>query len=129
MRVSDWSSDVCSSDLLGKLFQDGLKTLFELAPVFCAGQQGSHIQRQHPLALQGLGHFVIDNTLRQAFDDGRLAHAGFADEHGIVFSAALQYLYGTADFVVTADDRIRSEERRVGKECVRTRSYRWSPDK
>src|SRR3546814_20500036 len=38
-----------------------------------------------------------------------------------------------ADLVVGADGRhsavrdLRSEERRVGKECVSTRRYRWSP--
>src|SRR5690606_15513427 len=38
---------------------------------------------------------------------GGLAHAGLADQYGIVLGAALQDLYGAADLVVTADDRIQ----------------------
>src|SRR3546814_17383927 len=34
----------------------------------------------------------------------------------------------TGDDYVVAIGENRSEERRVGKECVRTGHYRWSPD-
>ena len=44
--------------------------------------------------------------MREAFDDGRFSHAGFADQHRIILGAALQHLDGTADFVVTTNDRI-----------------------
>src|SRR3546814_3052814 len=33
-----------------------------------------------------------------------------------------------ANFLITASRRGRSEERRVGKECVSTCRYRWSPN-
>src|SRR3546814_7584642 len=69
MRISDWSSDVCSSDLL-----------VAVAPV---------MQQSRGDALQ----VRADGTYHVA-----------AERH-----------------------RPRSEERRVGKECVSTCRYRWSP--
>src|SRR3546814_5244984 len=80
MRISDWSSDVCSSDLEGSRAED--------------------------IA-------VAVANLDQA--DARLESARTAlDDTG---------LKAPADGII-----LRSEERRVGKECVSTCSSRWSPD-
>src|SRR3546814_4501318 len=82
MRISDWSSDVCSSDLLD--------------------------------VLRGIGR-----TLRQVAhllgDDGETA-AGLSRAGG--FDAGIQRQQVGLE---------RSEERRVGKECVSTCRSRWSP--
>ena len=43
---------------------------------------------------------------REAFDDGGLADAGLADEHGIVLGASRQHLNDAANLLVPADDRI-----------------------
>ena len=43
----------------------------------------------------------------QAFDDGGFTHARFADQYGVIFSAALQHLNGAADFVVAADNGVK----------------------
>src|SRR3546814_2280437 len=67
MRISDWSSDVCSSDLTGQRVVDHLENGFGEGP-----------------------------------------HAGHAFPLGILSCE-------------------RSEERRVGKECVSTCRSRWSP--
>src|SRR3546814_9861291 len=67
MRISDWSSDVCSSDLIGPNVSHGAEQ----------SRCGEHVVR---------GHFHQMNAL---------------------------------------GDR-RSEERRVGKECVSTCRSRWS---
>src|SRR3546814_15515206 len=96
MCISDWSSDVCSSDLvpgrLGELFQ-----------------QGGHIN-----AVSGrvIGHGPHPLLLGALLPPGLgvLRHGG----------QTVQYL---AD--ITGD--ARSEERRVGKECVSTCRSRWSP--
>src|SRR3546814_8246809 len=70
MRISDWSSDVCSSDLLAqRLYRD---------------RDGRHPDRTDP------------------------------DLVGPRASTR-------------SDGRARSEERRVGKECVSTCRSRWSP--
>src|SRR3546814_3577540 len=82
MRISDWSSDVCSSDLL-LLARGGAD--------------------QHAIAARAVD--LLDHQLGQAV------------EH-------LAQMVG----VRTAPRRhIRSEERRVGKECVSTCRSRWSP--
>src|SRR3546814_8478256 len=74
MRISDWSSDVCSSDL--DLAGDPYRT--------------AHAARM-------LGH---------ALDCG----------------------FTTVRDIGGGDWSLRSEERRVGKECVSTCRSRWSPD-
>ncbi|KAG0946421.1 hypothetical protein G6F31_014327 [Rhizopus arrhizus] len=89
------------------LFQHGLQAFFEFAAELGAGQQRGQVERQHALAAQALGHLVIDDALGQAFDNGSLAYAGFADQHRVVLGPALQHLDGAADFLVTADHRIQ----------------------
>src|SRR3546814_2410989 len=92
MRISDWSSDVCSSDLpqIVRVAQM-LQQLFE-----------PHVQLQR-LALE--------------FDE-----FGFRQE-----DAAEHYLAVVAVAETVVPARARSEERRVGNECVSTCRSRWSP--
>src|SRR3546814_7787086 len=81
MRISDWSSDVCSSDL--------------------------------PDGSPRLEHHGGEDVLEDGGDgegDGDAADAQGADER--------------PDLHAEGD---RSEERRVGKECVSTCRSRWSP--
>src|SRR3546814_8441709 len=84
MRISDWSSDVCSSDLLG----DGAR-------------------RDDPYDVA-----LYDRLAAALFRFRRVFHL-LADRDPV----ALAYETG----------EIRSEERRVGKECVSTCRSRWSP--
>src|SRR3546814_2137155 len=83
MRISDWSSDVCSSDLT--VIPDNMKTVVDQA---------------NPL----------EPRLNQAFVE-------YAQARGFVVDPAR---------VRSPQDK-RSEERRVGKECVSTCRSRWSP--
>src|SRR3546814_12228750 len=95
MRISDWSSDVCSSDLAG----------IELV----ARDVVTAVDREHvdPRRIGGIPAFVR-------------VHPGVvgaeAERAGTGFQA-----------VVGAGIQARSEERRVGKECVSTCRSRWSP--
>ncbi len=57
-------------------------------------------------SLQPLGHVPADDALRQPFDDGGLAHARLADEHGVVLGAPAEDLDGAADLLVAADHRV-----------------------
>ena len=49
------------------------------------------------------GHFAIQDSQRQSFDDRGLADARFADQDRIVLGATLQHLDGSADLVVATD--------------------------
>src|SRR3546814_14816662 len=94
MRISDWSSDVCSSDLARRL--DGFN-----APTVW--------HEFTPLANK---HSAVN--LGQGFPNWECAD--FAKD--------------AADKAIRGDFNQytrRSEERRVGKECVSTCRYRWSP--
>src|SRR3546814_18143290 len=99
MRISDWSSDVCSSDL--------------------------SLERGFRLVADG-GIFGRNLGAREALICGKGSPAG-----------ARKARQPLAGMQVNAHDRIifdktdqfqpRSEERRVGKECVSTCRSRWTP--
>src|SRR3546814_11424478 len=84
MRISDWSSDVCSSDL--KLSKKVEKTMT---------------------------------------NQGEPTPPPNEDEENEVLRAARER--HEQQEAVEAAEAERSEERRVGKECVSTCRYRWSP--
>src|SRR3546814_6481624 len=86
MRISDWSSDVCSSDLVA-LLQLGAEG---------AGHGDHHVERARRVAAPLRRHEVV-----------------IVEADRVAPDAALHLL--------------RSEERRVGKECVSTCRSRWSP--
>src|SRR3546814_16860681 len=100
MRISDWSSDVCSSDL-------GLRGVNET------------INRAKPFPVKGLYNMAD-------FPDAppvRGMDTGIACLDGM-----MQIVLGTLTvFTGYANMGKRSEERRVGKECVSTCRSRWSP--
>src|SRR3546814_9804484 len=80
MRISDWSSDVCSSDLWVKQFRSGIAADIP--------------------------------------EGWRVCGENLFAKHSIHYTALPTYFMGFS---------IRSEERRVGKECVSTFRSRWSP--
>ena len=88
------------------LLQHGLEPLFELAAVFRAGDQRTHVEREQLLVFQAFGYIAIDDALRQPFDNRGLADAGLADQHRIVLGAPRQHLNRSPDFLVAADHRI-----------------------
>src|SRR3546814_15357704 len=85
MRISDWSSDVCSSDLCSE-----------------GNRQLLRFRRHASFA----GHFLTT----------------FASECG--YASSISPLKGIGERRLSD---CRSEERRVGKECVSPCSSRWSP--
>src|SRR3546814_5158156 len=84
MRISDWSSDVCSSDLL-------------------SGEE----RQIWDMVL----HFMI---------------TGWKLKNGISMNRGFRFNSGKC-VACGACSAARSEERRVGKECVSTCRSRWSP--
>ena len=78
-------------DLAGRrrdFAQHRFQSLLELAAELGAGDQRPQVERQQPAVLQRLRHVAIDDALGQPLDDGGLADAGLADQHGIVLGAA-----------------------------------------
>ena len=70
------------------LGQHGLQPLLKLAPVLGAGDQGAHVQgEQMVLSFRLSGTSPLHDPLGQPLGDGGLAHAGFADEHGVVLAS------------------------------------------
>src|SRR3546814_18696364 len=101
MRISDWSSDVCSSDLRHFGGVDGEEAA--MAPILPApDEEGLDAHRTAP------GREREDVRIAQPFGIDRLA----ALDEGQRLQPVSQH---------------RSEERRVGKECVSTCRARWSP--
>src|SRR3546814_13250418 len=103
MRISDWSSDVCSSDLL--LASGHIDLVVE------AGLKLHDFAALVPI-VEGAGGTMCDWN-------GEPLHSE-SDGHVIALGdpARLEdWIEGLA----------RSEERRVGKECVSTCRSRWSP--
>src|SRR3546814_21164120 len=114
MRISDWSSDVCSSDLAR------VDAEAELPSGYYVEYGGTFEQLQSaatrlsivvPLVL-----LLIFGLLYTLFKSWRAA--------AIVFTGVPLALTGG---VAALALRGRSEERRVGKECVSTGRSRWSP--
>src|SRR3546814_17133895 len=108
MRISDWSSDVCSSDLEVGFGLVGVG----VAAAFVADRHVHHGARHVALArIPGLERAAV---AVRPLHPVRIA--------GIAAAAAAVVGLGGARAAG------RSEERRVGKECCRTCRYRWSPD-
>src|SRR5919198_1523820 len=89
------------------LLHDGLQAGFKLAPVFRAGDQGAKIEGDDTLVAQDLGDLFVHNALRQALDDGGLAHPRLADQRWIILGAAAEDLDHPFDLIFPADDRVQ----------------------
>src|SRR3546814_13439323 len=130
MRISDWSSDVCSSDLLAGAFAFAI------------------LDRPNRRALLAIDRMGVHSLYYSAASTERLVFGTTADmvraHPGVGASVPLQSVYGylhafvcrspgtiyaeqrklePAQYLLLQD---RSEERRGGKECVSTCRSRWA---
>ena len=71
-----------------------------------------------PLAAQIFGDVVVDDALRQAFDNRGLADAGLADQHWIVFLAPREHLDRALDFLRATQHRVELALAREGREVT-----------
>src|SRR3546814_14485514 len=97
MRISDWSSDVCSSDLQAEF---------------------RHVAPGVAAPAFGLAHRVEAHLESVA--------VRYETRHALAQQALLVAIV-EIHLYPSAQSPSRSEERRVGKECVRTCRSRWSP--
>ena len=100
------------------LLEDLLEALLEVAAVARAGHERAHVQGVELLVAQGLGDVAVDDGLAQALDDGGLAHAGLADENGVVLGAPGEDLHDPLHLLVAADDRVELALARRGGEIA-----------
>src|SRR3546814_15342506 len=101
MRISDWSSDVCSSDLFAAYMMQA--------------------RGLPPVATVPFG--VLSIMVAMWMLSGSNGESGAAD----MMPAILLRGFGLGFLFLSITLIARSEERRVGKECVSTCRSRWSP--
>src|SRR3546814_20361655 len=98
MRISDWSSDVCSSDLA--VTDNG------------AAKVANRV-------MTGVSFMEVSSRIYAAAYPARLPEIIDMDRQAGPSSVFMDLIQHRHD--------VRSEERRVGKECVRPCRSRWSP--
>src|SRR3546814_11977475 len=124
MRISDWSSDVCSSDLTsrGEKKQQGL-TIF-LVPMDAPG-----IEVRPIATMLGPHHlnevFLDDVWVTEADVLGEVDQGWKVVQEVLAFERVGIARYARCERLLQAAPS--SEERRVGKECVSTCRSRWAP--
>src|SRR3546814_16854180 len=132
MRISDWSSDVCSSDLHRSDEQDEVTDETRHQRI---GQSIANSAAQRGIALAVSDHldirrFFFDERINRRVGKTLCAIVRFNVEfyegdHDIEMSTTTPACSQLSALVL---GRIRrSEERRVGKECVSTCRSRWAP--
>ena len=87
--------------------QERLETVLEFAAVFRPRQHRAQVQRNHPLVFESFRHVARHDAARQPFGNGGFAHAGLADQDGIVLGAARQHLHHAADLGIAPDHGIQ----------------------
>src|SRR3546814_12211311 len=105
MRISDWSSDVCSSDLSDIELEAPIP--LPRRNIFCVGKNY---------------HDHAQEFASSGFDSS--AAAGAVPKVPIIFTKVPESVIAAGADILMAS---RSEERRVGKECVSMCRSRWSP--
>ena len=91
---------------LFNFFEHGFEAVFKLATILSPRNHRAEIERDYALVLKLLGYVAENDALREAFDNGRFAHAGLADEHRVVLGTSREHLYGAADFFIAANHRV-----------------------
>src|SRR3546814_11303994 len=113
MRISDWSSDVCSSDLSVASQEE------------CRRYYDANQKRFRTPELFEASHILIEPSGEDAaaWSAAEIQARSIAAEVG---DRAESFAEAARAFSSCASAQ-RSEERRVGKECVSTFRSRWSP--
>src|SRR5579859_766958 len=104
-------------DGLFVVFQFGhyfFKPLLELATVLGARDHAGQVKQHHTLFEQAVGYIFGHDALRQAFYNGCLANTRFANEHGVIFGAAIQNGDHAADLLLASHYRVELADPGLG---------------
>src|SRR3546814_12186066 len=110
MRISDWSSDVCSSDLEALLAKVGLADKHDAHPAQLSGGQQQRVAIARALAMQP--DIMLFDEPTSALDPEKVNEV----------LDVLKVMAGEGMNMCV----VRSEERSVGQEWVSTVRTRWS---
>src|SRR3546814_15329545 len=113
MRISDWSSDVCSSDLAAMLSPPTPASARQ-----GAGTPGLSGAPQQPATSSG--ETIQEEIVMREMTDAELAGAAKIPDDMLI-------LGDLDELPPPGDEAARSEERRVGKACGSPCRSRWSP--
>src|SRR3546814_11566867 len=117
MRISDWSSDVCSSESRRR-----------------GKEIGAHVRRYATFEIAIAGkHSGRDNVITvDRLADRRCQWAAVADAGGAAIADQIEadsiQMLLQASFGKVVGHQLRSDERRVGKEWVSTCRSRWAAE-
>src|SRR3546814_10743430 len=121
MRISDWSSDVCSSDLTVAIVDDmGAVVIIALfytdkINLVALGGAAAVLGIMYLFNRSGVKSLIVYLLLFVILWYAMLLSGVHATIAGVLAAMAIPL------------ETTRSEERRVGKECVSTCRSRWSP--
>src|SRR3546814_13564610 len=118
MRISDWSSDVCSSDLAS-----GLSLSVDAYQI----DLDDRITLTGLLSGAGIRNILVANGFSGDQSVRFFTNAVDTRTRGIDVVGTYAFDIGSAGRLRTSVGFNRSEEGRVGKECVSTCRYRWWP--
>ena len=116
MHLIDKQDDVVG---LGGLLDHVLEALLKLATILGARHEARQVERPDILVHEVLGHVAGCNLLSQALDDGRLAHAGVAQNERVVLGAARKNFHHTLDFLFATDHGVELAIARLLREVGR----------
>src|SRR3546814_19430509 len=122
MRISDWSSDVCSSDLLD--FADVRSVMGEMGKAMMGTGEAEGDGRALQAAEKAIANPLLDGVSMRGAKGVIVSIVGGDDMRLMEVEEAANHLRALVD----PDANIsRSETRRRGKECGSTCRTRWSP--
>src|SRR3546814_16533486 len=104
MRISDWSSDVCSSDLI-------------IVGIPWLGPESRNEAARFKTLIDALYEYKVKLLVSADAEPAQLYQEG---DGALAFERPVSRM-----MEMQSEDR--SEESRVGTECVRTCKYGWSP--
>src|SRR3546814_12652383 len=110
MRISDWSSDVCSSDLN-----------IRISSKVIAGKDS---EIDIPSMAESEMNHLLDLIFHRPTGTGR---SKYGIQPFVHFKLSIN-VNGIGEAIEVSIKQIRSEERRVGKECGNTCRSRWAQE-